>query len=1040
MPLLVHKRISTVLIAVLYITCTARAQYEEKSFTHYTVKDGLSDNHINCLQQDEQGYMWIGTDAGLNRFDGNNFKNFYRGTAPVHLPSMVIGKIKKFDNKRLGIITSGGLLVLDTKNYTAQPYIVHDSTPMSIHINALWDAVELPDRSFAVTSAAGFYCFDAKGKLVYRHDAFKVNDIGQKRILYGRGIYDMGDGKYAVYVNEAGIALYDDHKKAFKELHPDDAGRDFLNNTPFNQDGYWTVKQQLNKDEFIFLRAESNNIIYYNHALKKQTVTALPPQITDSLSWRSKIVLLNDSVMAINSGISGFYILKINRQNGTITSDGIKYLRNYEINFLFLDKDKRLWAGTTEGLLKQELKTPVIAAWHYPPPEGKRYSGGFGSVYCYKDKLYAGRFSYSKGLAIIDAASMKLIKEIDFFAANSVWNEVRSIQMYHPDTLWISTTAGLLWFDTRSEHYGKVLDEKEYPWSVGLNASLAPARDDGYAWMCAVLGGKLIRYHLSSRTFTLFTRETTPALPFAKVKQVVYDSYGDVWVSGHSLARWNNKENRFDTLITTYGGEGKFNDDILTIRADDNGSLWLHNALNGLLEYKIKEKRFVVYSMKDGLPSDVIIAMSPVINNKLWAATNNHLYLFDTKTKHVTVYDHRDGLPEHRPTTRKIYLDEKAGLLYLCSDEYLVQFPFSPPVEKDHSSGLIVEEITANNGRTWYNPVEAMQIEYNENNLSIAFSVIDFDKSNYQFFYRLNNSGNWSPIGNQRSISLSNLSPGKYNLEIKAAGRPGVEKLRYFLFVIKAPFWKTAWFISLIAVLLASIIYYAYRRRISYIRQRADIDKQLSQTEMKALQAQMNPHFIFNSLNSIREMILNNENKDASHYLSKFAHLIRITLDQSSQSLVSLRNTVDYLQRYMEMEQIRNSFLTYDIIVDDKLDIDETFIPPMLIQPFIENGLWHGISASSKKIHINIHFKKEGESLVCMVEDDGIGINRSLKNKAVNGRIHKPHGISNIQNRIKLLNEKHSLHCQVTIQDKNDIDESNSTGTLVTISLPLEIN
>lgn len=1040
MPFHVYRKKIAAVVTAFCLICTALAQYREKDFTRYTVKDGLSDNYINCFQQDDEGYIWIGTDAGLNRFDGNSFKNYYRGTAPIYLPSVNIARLKRFDNNRLGIISSAGLLVLDTKNYAVQPYMVADSTPISVHINSVWDAAELPDRSFAVTSAAGFYRFSSKGRLLSRYDAFNVKDIGQKRILYGRYIFPVQDKKYAVYVNEAGIALYDDGKKTFAELRSNDAVISAFGNSPFNLDSHWTVKHQLSTSEFIFIRAASGHIVYYDHSRKKQVISSLPNNMTDSISWESKIAVLNDTVLAINSGFNGFYILKINRQTGVITSDGIKNLRNYRIRCLFFDRDQRLWLGTTEGLLKQELNTPAVTAWHYPPASGVTYTGGFSTVYRYKDKLYAGRFSYSKGLAIIDPVTMKLIKEIDFFSTNTIWNEVRSIQMYHADTLWISTTEGILWFDTRSEHYGKLLDEKGYQWADIFNATLVSPGNDGYAWIVAALGGKLIRYHIATRTSTLFTSKTTPALPFEKIKQVVYDAYGDVWVSGHSLARWNSRENRFDTLITTYGGDGKFNDDILTIRADDNGSLWFHNSLNGLSEYRIKEKRFITYSMKDGLPSDVVNALSPVMNNKIWAATNSRLFLFDIKTKQVTVYDYRDGMPEHRPTTRRIYYDGNTGLLYLCSNEYLVCFPFSPEKEKDLSSGLIIEQITSNNGNVWYNPGNNLQIQYNDNNLLVSFSVIDYEKSNYHFFYRLNNAGNWNPIGNQRSINLTNLSPGKYKLELKASGNPGVEKTSSLAFTIKAPFWKTGWFISMVAVLLTALVYFAYRRRIHYIRQKADIDKQLSQTEMKALQAQMNPHFIFNSLNSIREMILNNENKDASHYLSKFAHLIRITLDQSSQSLVSLRNTVDYLQRYMEMEQIRNGLLTYRISIDEGIDTDETFIPPMLIQPFIENGLWHGVSASNRKIHISIHFKKEKETLVCIVEDDGIGVNQSQKNKTVNGQVHRSHGISNIQNRIKLLNEKYGLHCQVAIQDKKDIDANNSTGTLVTISLPLEIN
>lgn len=761
MPFRFYKKTLGAVIAALCFAYTATTQYDEKNFTRYTVKGGLSDNMINCLQQDDQGYLWIGTDAGLSRFDGNSFKNFYRGTPPLQLPSISIGRLRRFGTDRLGILSKGGFLVLNTKNYSVQHYTVHDSTAISVHINSVWDVVELADKSFAVTSAAGFYRFNSTGELLYRYDAFNINDIGQKRILYGRDIFRLQENKYIAYVNEDGIASYDDDQKVFRELVPGDKESEKkFGNTPFNKYDYWTVKHQLSDNEYIFIRAGINKITYYNHHLKKQVESPVPSRITDSVSWESKLIMLDDSVLAINGSINGFYILKINRQTGNITADGIKYLARYKIRCLFLDKEKRLWAGTTEGLLKQELKKPVLTAWHYQPVGGEKYAGGFRAVYCYKSKLYAGRFSQSNGLAIIDPLTMKLIKEISFFSNKTNWNEVRSIEMYHPDTLWIGTSGGLLWFDTRSQRYGKVFDEKKFPWAAGFDASLAPARADGYAWMCAVLDGKVARYHIPSRTFTLFTPQTIPALPFEKVKHVVYDAYGDVWVAGHSLARWNNREKKFDTLMTTYGGDGRFNDDIVTICADNNGSLWLHNALNGLSEYRIREKRFFTYSMKDGLPSDVLNALSPVMDNKIWAATNNQLYLFNKQTRQVTVYDYRDGLPEHIPTGRKIYLDEKTGLLYLCSNEYLVRFPFSPEKEKDGGSELIIEEINANNQKTWYNPEEDLHFKYDEKNLLFAFSVIDFGKSNYQFFYRLNNLENWNSLGYQRNVNLSNLSPG----------------------------------------------------------------------------------------------------------------------------------------------------------------------------------------------------------------------------------------------------------------------------------------
>jgi LytS/YehU family sensor histidine kinase len=239
---------------------------------------------------------------------------------------------------------------------------------------------------------------------------------------------------------------------------------------------------------------------------------------------------------------------------------------------------------------------------------------------------------------------------------------------------------------------------------------------------------------------------------------------------------------------------------------------------------------------------------------------------------------------------------------------------------------------------------------------------------------------------------------------------------------------------------LAGAVVYFTRKRINVVRGEAHLKQKLAETEMMALRAQMNPHFIFNSLNSIREMILNNENQEASHFLSKFAHLIRITLDQSGQSFISLRNTIDYLHRYVEMEQVRNAEFTCRILAEDELDLDDTELPPMLIQPFVENAIWHGVTSKEKNIDISIDFRKEKHQLACVIADNGIGINASLRNKINGHDLHHSVGIENIHHRIRLLNEKYNLRSSISIQDKQDIPTENGPGTIVTIRIPLEIN
>ena len=140
----------------------------------------------------------------------------------------------------------------------------------------------------------------------------------------------------------------------------------------------------------------------------------------------------------------------------------------------------------------------------------------------------------------------------------------------------------------------------------------------------------------------------------------------------------------------------------------------------------------------------------------------------------------------------------------------------------------------------------------------------------------------------------------------------------------------------------------------------------------------------------------------------------------------------------MEMENIRNSLFTHQVIVDPTLDIDETMVPPMLIQPFIENALWHGVSAGNKRIHVKITFCKKNNNLVCTIDDNGIGILQAKQQTHTNGR-HQPVGIANIQTRVALLNEKYNLHGQISIVDKKDIAGQTETGTIVTLQLPLEL-
>jgi hypothetical protein len=405
----------------------------------------------------------------------------------------------------------------------------------------------------------------------------------------------------------------------------------------------------------------------------------------------------------------------------------------------------------------------------------------------------------------------------------------------------------------------------------------------------------------------------------------------------------------------------------------------------------------------------------------------------------MDVYGYEDGLPELKPVSRTMVLDSAGQRLYMFYQNEVIRFPIHPPAYIDLSSDMILEEVIINNDQSFFYPDHALYLKPGNNNLSFHFTIIDFERSrNCQFAYKLDDGSEWVNLGHQRSINLVNLSPGTYSLQLRSTGKSGHEKFKSYSFIIAPPFWKTFWFIALCILGLAGMAYYIYRWRMAQFRQKANLDKLLAQTEMKALHAQMNPHFIFNSLNSIREMILNNENQEASRFLSKFAHLIRITLDQSRQPVISLRNSMDYISRYVEMEKIRNSNFHFSMQADPGLETDETVLPPMLIQPFIENAIWHGTNGDGKMIDIKVVFQKREDQLVCIIEDNGVGIDHSLKGK-ISGDQHQSIGIANIKDRIDLLNQKYGKQSTITVEDKRTPENPAISGTLVTITLPLEM-
>jgi LytS/YehU family sensor histidine kinase len=207
---------------------------------------------------------------------------------------------------------------------------------------------------------------------------------------------------------------------------------------------------------------------------------------------------------------------------------------------------------------------------------------------------------------------------------------------------------------------------------------------------------------------------------------------------------------------------------------------------------------------------------------------------------------------------------------------------------------------------------------------------------------------------------------------------------------------------------------------------------------LQHLRAQMNPHFIFNSLNSINNFIARNDERSANKYLSEFSKLMRAVLENSKHPFVSLQSELDILKLYLDLEHLRfTDKFDYQFNYDPELKSEEILIPPMLVQPYIENSIWHGLRYKEKKGLLKVNFTKNTDHILCTVEDDGIGRKKSAELKTRNQQQGESTAIKNIEHRLKIINEIHGLNLKVRIID---IENGDETGTRVEVMMPYITN
>lgn len=475
--------------------------------------------------------------------------------------------------------------------------------------------------------------------------------------------------------------------------------------------------------------------------------------------------------------------------------------------------------------------------------------------------------------------------------------------------------------------------------------------------------------------------------------------------------------------------------------ADDGEHVWM-TGQNGLLCYNYKKGALKTYTGNEGLSHTFTFALVIDNDNNVWVQSLGGIDVFDKKTG---LFKQAIG------HTKGTYMDAfgsaikmNDGRLAFHSGNYLhIINPAEFAKTYMQKQMLQIQEVKINgNSISLQDNKILSELSYTQNNMEVRFGLLDFDIHHTTiYWYKLDGGSNrWVSHGKNNTLLFNELQPGKYTLHIKVTDASGnsIADEKSISFQIYPPYWKSWWFRLLLICAIAAILYFIYSLRVKNIRDKAALQQQLTELEAKAIRAQMNPHFIFNSLNAIQELIVTNKTDEGYQYLSNFSKLQRMVLNNSETNFITLSQEIELIHLYLSLESLRfKKSFAYNLSIDDNIETDLAKVPTMLLQPYIENAIWHGLRHKDDDKKLSIDIAEKDHNLIIKIDDNGIGREKAatIKTRKMGSEQFASKGTLLAQQRIDLLNKQYGNKVSVSIIDKKD-KEGNATGTTIILVLP----
>jgi ligand-binding sensor domain-containing protein len=1005
----------------LIFSIAAGAQ-QQLVFRQLGIEEGLPSNLVHNACFDSSGLIWAGTYDGLVGYDGTRIKQYLVETHPA-LPDNDIGNLHCDHRNRIWICTGKGLAMLDEqrrmKRIVISDTLKNPDVDYCVDVQGLGIIAFTPGKTYLLregkTNWEPYTWFDAEVK--------KKGGINHIR-AFNRNAYVLMVGTRALLVDFSA-------QKTLVDINIAGSGRNSICKI---SDRELLVANGIAAEWYLIDITSKSIVKKYKDVRDEEGKLIESPAYSCALAANGIVYITTRT-----AGLIGFdpftekiNIIKHDPLNARrISSDNLTRIYCHPNGFMMVCSAEGLnFTNTLTPILRQEHKFVADDGEIIDGPsiigedgKGRIWILSYNKLFLWNPitnraknitppgmKVEMTEATEPSGSICRDAQTNMWVgydgtglmkfnsdgKALSFMDMNKTrlpTNRIRIIRLLNDNRLAIGAQDGFFIINPLSLQIDTLQNDPLLKQAIGKKRIIDILPDGDGIWIAASPRGGAYYYNFKTKLFKALTEKE--GLSNNRVYCIGKDLLGN-------------------TYIGTYNG--------LNI-LDKDGNISYINKQNGLRHFRV-----------DNIATDK--------RGRLWITNYNTLLCYNPDSKSFSYFDEQNGVSNAGFAVSQRFFTKNGNILFSNSGVLFVDTTINTSLQLKSESGIAINRVYDDGAYDLVKNGSVISLKHNEAKVTLYYLTDNLLTANRLFYrYKMDNlDTGWQQPTRNNQVTY-NLKPGKYVFQIQTSYNESEwkESQHKITVMVSSPWWQTWWFrvAAVCSVILLAWLF--YRSRIRTVKTKAAITQQMAELEGKALRAQMNPHFIFNSLNAIQELIVT-ENYDGSYqYLSKFSKLLRMVLNNSEKNFIPLSSEIEMNSLYLELESLRfKQSFHYSITTDKSTDAEGTEFPSLLLQPFIENAIWHGLMHKEGEKKLAVQFITESNMLTCTIEDNGIGRQMAgeIKAKKLGAHHFTSKGTELAQHRMELLRQS-GINAVIATTDKYDY-EGKAAGTVVEIKIPLQ--